>query len=61
MNLVPGPENSLLAISGSDGEVLVRVHYDGTLEYGPGYEPDVAARTFWEAIAAHVPRAGQDA
>lgn len=31
---------------------LVKIHPDGRLEYGPDYRPDVAARTFWEAMAA---------
>lgn len=30
---------------------LVSVFNDGTMEYGPGYQPDAAARAFWEALA----------
>lgn len=29
---------------------LIRIHNDGTLEYGPEYTPDEAAVTFWEAM-----------
>ena len=31
---------------------LVTIHPDGTLEYGPDYTPDEAARVFWDAMAA---------
>jgi hypothetical protein len=34
----------------SEPETFVIVHPDGTLEYGPGYTPDAAAKAFWEAI-----------
>ena len=35
---------------------IVTVHPDGTVEYGPDYNPDEAARIFWEAIGSHRPR-----
>ena len=33
-----------------DGKTLVTIHADGTLTYGEDYEPDKAARIFWEAL-----------
>lgn len=37
------------------GPLLVRIRYDGIVEYGPDYEPDEAARRFWEALKAAAP------
>lgn len=34
---------------------LVTIHPNGTLEYGPGYTPDEAARTFWDALRRLMP------
>jgi hypothetical protein len=34
----------------ADGQPTVTVHHDGRLEYGPGYQPDEAARLFWQAV-----------
>lgn len=33
-----------------DSPPLVTIHPDGHLEYGPNYDPDEAARTFWDAV-----------
>ncbi|MFE0470497.1 hypothetical protein ACFW2V_02625 [Streptomyces sp. NPDC058947] len=44
-----------ITISGEDGSPLVKIHPDGTLEYGPDYDPDEAARRFWEATRIHMP------
>ncbi|MFJ2279277.1 hypothetical protein ACIOEZ_34575 [Streptomyces sp. NPDC087866] len=41
-----------ITIPGADGP-LVTIHPDGRLEYGEGYEPDEAARQFWEAMGSH--------
>lgn len=38
--------------------VLVQIGYDGSLTFGPDYEPDDAAVAFWEAIARYVPPFG---
>lgn len=38
-----------------NGQALVTVKPDGTLEYGEGYTPDEAARTFWDALAHAFP------
>lgn len=44
----PGPPD--IIIQNSDGQPLVTIHPTGELEYGPGYEPNEAARLFWEAL-----------
>lgn len=53
-----GSEHSsyLLEIRGEDGQWLVRVDSKGTVTYGVGYDPDLAARRFWEAMAFHASR-----
>lgn len=38
------------------GEMLATVRFDGTLVYGPNYDPDQASRIFWEYIARYIPR-----
>lgn len=45
----------VLAIRSQPGELIFAVHPDGRLEYGPGYDPDDAARRFWAALAVHMP------
>ncbi|WP_329131537.1 hypothetical protein OG552_10460 [Streptomyces sp. NBC_01476] len=40
---------------GNNGRPLVTIHPDGTLEYGDGYDPDDAARRFWDALRTHMP------
>jgi hypothetical protein len=48
---------SLLTIHGGEGlGDLVSINRDGTLTYGPNYTPDTAAKSFWEAMARHIPR-----
>lgn len=39
----------------SDAPVLVAIDDQGELTYGEGYEPDEAARIFWEAMADGMP------
>lgn len=34
---------------------LVILHADGSIEYGPGYDPGDAARQFWNDLARHMP------
>lgn len=36
-------------------ELLIRILGDGTLEYGKEYDPDEAARVFWEAMTRLLP------
>lgn len=44
-----------IAIRQTNGQPLVTINPDGRLEYGPGYEPDEAARLFWDAIQHFAP------
>lgn len=40
-------------LPGADGQPLVSISLtDGSIEYGPNYEPDEAARVFWAAMQA---------
>lgn len=41
--------NDLVIATG--GRLLVIIQPDGTLQYGPTYQPDEAALIFWEAMA----------
>jgi len=36
-------------------KMLVTVWSNGWIEYGPAYDPDVAARAFWGAVARNYP------
>lgn len=47
LNLIP---TYAICICGKDNALLAGVRADGSIEYGPNYTPDEAARTFWEAI-----------
>jgi hypothetical protein len=48
------PSHPTLTIA-PGGKFLVKLWPDGRLEYGEGYDPDEAAKVFWEAIASHFP------
>jgi hypothetical protein len=37
-------------IPSENGRPLVTIHPDGRVELGEGYEPDAAARAFWDAV-----------
>lgn len=39
-----------IRIPDEDGRPLVTIHPDGRVELGDGYEPDEAARAFWDAV-----------
>lgn len=52
-SLAPPPPPDI-TIVGADGP-LVTIHPDGTLDYGPGYTPDEAARSFWDAMRHYMP------
>ncbi|MCG8971790.1 hypothetical protein [Streptomyces sp. CL12-4] len=39
-----------LRIPDENGRPLVTIHPDGQVELGEGYEPDKAARAFWDAV-----------
>lgn len=40
----------LISIMRADQNPLVTIHTDGRMEFGPDYEPDEAARVFWDAV-----------
>ncbi|MEU7338665.1 hypothetical protein [Streptomyces sp. NPDC007074] len=44
-------------ICGDGNRPLVSIHPDGRTEFGEGYEPSEAARTFWEAVQHLAPAA----
>lgn len=50
IRLTPTP---IFEARGHNGQPIVTVHHDGHLEYGPGYQPDHAARQFWDAVEQH--------
>lgn len=52
--ITPPPPPSI-TIRGTDGQALVTIRPTGVLEYGPGYEPDEAARLFWDALRRLAP------
>ncbi|MEU9014291.1 hypothetical protein AB0D12_31880 [Streptomyces sp. NPDC048479] len=52
LTIAPPP---IVAIRGNDGRPLVAIHPDGRTEFGPDYEPDAAARTFWDAVRRWAP------
>lgn len=49
----PGPW--AMEIHGKDGQMMVRLDEDGSLTFGENYEPDEAARIFWQAVTANMP------
>ena len=48
------PDDTILTLRrtlpSGESAVLVTIRGDGTMEYGTAYEPDAAARAFWEAL-----------
>ncbi|MFJ4988773.1 hypothetical protein ACIP9H_33855 [Streptomyces sp. NPDC088732] len=51
--IVPPPPT--ISIRGTDGQPLISVHPDGRHEFGENYEPDDAAKGFWEAVERFAP------
>lgn len=49
----PSPPD--ITIIGEGGQPLVTIHPTGELDYGPDYEPDEAARVFWDALRRLTP------
>lgn len=50
----PLPESDdLLSIHSSLNTPLVVIRPDGSIEYGPDYTPDEAARILWETVASY--------
>lgn len=48
-------QDSVISISASNGRPLVAIRRDGRLEFGDDYQPDAAARLFWEAVQRFAP------
>lgn len=46
---VTGPEFAI-ALHEDDGTLLAGIHPDGQIQTGPNYQPDTAAREFWDAV-----------
>jgi hypothetical protein len=44
-----------IRIPDENGRPLVTIHPDGRVELGEGYEPDEAARAFWDAVQRIAP------
>jgi hypothetical protein len=42
-------------IPDENGRPMVTIHPDGRLEFGESYDPDEAARAFWEALKRFAP------
>lgn len=49
------PSVTIFTIHGKDNEPLVEMFRDGTIAFGPNYDPDTAARLWWETVAGLVP------
>ena len=47
---IPTDDPPLISIMRADQNPLVTIHTDGRMEFGPDYEPDEAARVFWDAV-----------
>ncbi|MEU1592814.1 hypothetical protein ABZ468_08110 [Streptomyces sp. NPDC005708] len=44
-----------IRIPDQNSQPMVTIHPDGRLEFGEAYEPDEAARAFWEAVERFAP------
>jgi len=49
-------KHDIVYISNSEGKMVVTIHHDGQVEFGPGYTPDEAAKEFWVALGHHAPK-----
>lgn len=47
---------SVLRVMDHNGDVMVDLKPNGDIEYGENYEPDEAARRFWEAVISQFPQ-----
>ncbi|MFM9636001.1 hypothetical protein [Streptomyces turgidiscabies] len=55
--LVEPSTPNIVILAADNRTPLVTIHPSGELEYGPGYTPDEAARTFWDALQHLTPAA----
>lgn len=44
------PTEFVLALRDDDGTLIVGIRPDGSIATGPTYQPDAAAREFWDAV-----------
>lgn len=51
----PKPGDTVLTIYGEDNKKLVEIDNLGKMVFGEGYQPDEAAKIFWNAVQYHVP------
>jgi hypothetical protein len=49
------PADQIFSICQS-GDPMVTIRADKTMEFGPNYTPDAAAKIFWDAVLAHYPQ-----
>ncbi|MEU1787131.1 hypothetical protein ABZ553_14900 [Streptomyces sparsogenes] len=50
------PGDFAIALRADDGTLIVGIRPDGSIQQGPNYRPDEAAREFWDAVT-HVAQA----
>lgn len=48
------PSSAVEIRSPADSSLVVRIKYDGTVEFGAGITPDQAAAEFWKAVSGFV-------
>lgn len=48
-------DDLVFSIGVPSAKPLVTLRGDGTVEFGPDYDPDETARAFWEGLAARNP------
>lgn len=48
-------ETGELAFGPGNAAPMVEIGWDGTIKFGPDYEPDAAARLFWDAVIQRAP------
>lgn len=53
LRMIPVMPDILFEIRDDEDRMLVRLKKDATMEFGPTYEPDEAARQFWETMRAY--------
>jgi hypothetical protein len=52
---LPGDTGIASSLLIQTGKMMATLRPDGTVEFGPDYTPDAAARAFWEGVAEHNP------
>jgi len=60
LKLLPAKKMKPLLRIAQGSDLLVQVWPNGWVEYGPAYDPDVAAQAFWEAMARNFPLAPKE-